>query len=152
MWQCRDVLDELKVQLEGVVADSSVYVAFYQAKAEYHKVHGADPAAITIAWLWLSCWHDALSSCSVSLDMWCFVVNMLWEVAMGLYCACCSGLTGLRQVNGPFEEYYHNGLMILAYLPLSEFSLEEQQEMAFMLCVAALVGEGVYSFGELVRR
>ena len=55
-------------------------------------------------------------------------------------------------MNGPFEEYYHNGLMILGYLPLSEYSLEEQQEMAFMLCVAALVGEGVYSFGELVRR
>ena len=45
--QCRDVLDELKVQLEGVVADSSVYVAFYQAKAEYHKVRGAGATAIT---------------------------------------------------------------------------------------------------------
>eukprot|EP01094_Clydonella_sp_ATCC50884_P015954 TRINITY_DN2662_c0_g1_i1.p1 TRINITY_DN2662_c0_g1~~TRINITY_DN2662_c0_g1_i1.p1 ORF type:complete len:442 (+),score=165.17 TRINITY_DN2662_c0_g1_i1:198-1328(+) len=90
---CRDLLDEVRETLDDIVgADATVYVAYYDAKARYHKE------------------------------------------------------------NGPFEEYYRNGLMCLAYLPLSKLSQTEQQETAFSLCIASLVGEGIYSFGELLSQ
>lgn len=52
---------------------------------------------------------------------------------------------------GPASEYYRSGLMYLAYTPNESLSAERQSALAFEMTLAALVGDDVYNFGELVR-
>lgn len=40
--------------------------------------------------------------------------------------------------------------MYLSYCKLETISQEEQASLAYNLCIAALVGENVYGFGDLV--
>ena len=54
------------------------------------------------------------------------------------------------QVVGPAEAYYKNALMYLAYTPMTEMSSSEQQSWAKSVSLAALIGEGVYNFGEVL--
>ena len=56
------------------------------------------------------------------------------------------------KVVGPAEDYYKNSLLYLAYTPLETIPLEDQQMLAFDLCLAALVGESIYSFGDLLTQ
>lgn len=49
-------------------------------------------------------------------------------------------------------EFYKNALLFLAYANVDKIPAEERKVFAFDLVVSALVGENVYSFGELVRR
>uniref|UniRef100_A0A7S4KKK1 PCI domain-containing protein n=1 Tax=Paramoeba aestuarina TaxID=180227 RepID=A0A7S4KKK1_9EUKA len=48
------------------------------------------------------------------------------------------------------EGYYKNSLLYLAYTPLESISREDQEFLAFDLCLAALVGETIYTFGDLL--
>lgn len=48
-------------------------------------------------------------------------------------------------------EFYKNALLFLAYANIDRIPADERKAFAFDLVVSALVGENVYSFGELVR-
>jgi len=54
------------------------------------------------------------------------------------------------KINGPASTYYENALMYLAYTPLDIISLEEKQVLATDLALAALTGENVFNFGEVL--
>jgi 26S proteasome regulatory subunit N9 len=54
------------------------------------------------------------------------------------------------KVNGPAETYYKNALMYLAYTPLDTLTLEQKQVLATDLALAALTGENVFNFGEVL--
>jgi PSD13 N-terminal repeats len=56
-----------------------------------------------------------------------------------------------HKVNGPPEAFYKNAMYYLAYTPLDLLPQEAQSALAFDLCLSALVGENIFSFGELVR-
>eukprot|EP01132_Coremiostelium_polycephalum_P006636 gene6636-8209_t len=47
-------------------------------------------------------------------------------------------------------EFYKNALMYLSYCRLETITPEVQIKLAYDLCVAALIGESVYSFGDLI--
>jgi len=51
---------------------------------------------------------------------------------------------------GLHAEYYRTALRYLGCIDLNTLSLAEQQEHAFYLGLAALLGEKVYNVGELV--
>mmetsp|Transcript_15466 Transcript_15466/g.19791 ORF Transcript_15466/g.19791 Transcript_15466/m.19791 type:complete len:381 (-) Transcript_15466:184-1326(-) len=53
---------------------------------------------------------------------------------------------------GPPEEYYKNALMQLAYTPVDskDMSSEEKAALAVNITLAALTGDGVYNFGEVL--
>lgn len=53
---------------------------------------------------------------------------------------------------GKHAEYYRTALRYLGCIELSDISKEEQEQQAFFLGIAALLGEGVYNLGELVIR
>lgn len=55
-----------------------------------------------------------------------------------------------HQIIGQHAHYYRDALRYLGCTELSEISLEEQKSRAFTLALAALLGEGVYNFGELL--
>ncbi|KAL3904806.1 MAG: hypothetical protein SGPRY_011154 [Prymnesium sp.] len=66
--------------------------------------------------------------------------------------AFVDGTAGIDNlVSGPASEFYKYALLLLAYAPLSEMSEAEATTISFDLGIAALVGEGLYNFGELLE-
>jgi len=55
-----------------------------------------------------------------------------------------------HELCGPAEEYYKNALMYLAYTPLESLSEEARHALAVNMSLAALTGDGVYNFGEVL--
>jgi 26S proteasome regulatory subunit N9 len=55
-----------------------------------------------------------------------------------------------KKVNG-YPEYYQNALLYLQSIDMNLVTPQERQERAFDLCFSALLGEGLYNFGELVH-
>ncbi len=51
---------------------------------------------------------------------------------------------------GPPEKFYQAGLRYLSYTPLESLSADAQRALAADLALAALTGDGVYNFGEVV--
>ncbi|KAJ3313256.1 26S proteasome regulatory subunit [Boothiomyces sp. JEL0838] len=49
-----------------------------------------------------------------------------------------------------YPQYYHNALLFLSSVSLDDLTVQEKQERAFELCMSALLGEGLYNFGELL--
>ena len=49
-----------------------------------------------------------------------------------------------------YNDYYTNALLFLTYTPLSSLSETEKRQWALQLSLAALVGDKVYNFGELL--
>jgi len=58
--------------------------------------------------------------------------------------------TELYKVKGDHADYYRAALRFLGCSELSDLTLEEQQSHAFHLSLAALLGKGIYNFGELL--
>lgn len=52
---------------------------------------------------------------------------------------------------GPPDSFYRSALMFLAYTPLEGIPQEERYTLATDISLAALTGEGVFNFGEVVR-
>ncbi|KAI8586775.1 26S proteasome regulatory subunit [Geranomyces variabilis] len=50
-----------------------------------------------------------------------------------------------------YPQYYHNALLFLSSVSLDELSVAEKQSRAYELAISALLGEGVYNFGELLQ-
>ena len=55
------------------------------------------------------------------------------------------------KIRGPAAEFYKHALLLLAYAPLSSMPTDEALTISFDLGIAALVGEGLYNFGELLE-
>lgn len=56
-----------------------------------------------------------------------------------------------RKAVGPPEAYYREAIQYLHYTPLDALPAEEQLALATDLSMAALTGDGVYNFGEVVQ-
>lgn len=56
-----------------------------------------------------------------------------------------------RKAVGPPEAYYREAIQYLHYTPLEALPAEEQLALATDLSMAALTGDGVYNFGEVVQ-
>lgn len=56
----------------------------------------------------------------------------------------------LLQAKHEFASYYHNTLLYLACVNVSDMTHDEQQTRAYDLSIAALVSESIYNFGELL--
>lgn len=55
-----------------------------------------------------------------------------------------------RKAVGPPEAYYREAIQYVSYTSLSDLSIEEAYNLATDLSLAALTGEGVFNFGEIV--
>lgn len=55
------------------------------------------------------------------------------------------------KIRGPAGEFYKHALLLLAYAPLSSMPTDEALAISFDLGIAALVGAGLYNFGELLE-
>jgi len=52
---------------------------------------------------------------------------------------------------GPAADFLKNSLLYLTYTPLATIPIEQQQELAAAVSLAAVRGEGIYNFGELLQ-
>ncbi|UYV71583.1 PSMD13 [Cordylochernes scorpioides] len=68
-------------------------------------------------------------------------------VVHGRYYQLCSDY---HQLMGNHAAYYRDALRFLGCTDLDQIPAEEQRSRAFTLALAALLGEGVYNFGELL--
>lgn len=55
-----------------------------------------------------------------------------------------------HKLAGPPEKFYHDSLMYISYTPLSEFTDAQRFALATDICLAALTGDGIYNFGEVL--
>mmetsp|Transcript_84196 Transcript_84196/g.239052 ORF Transcript_84196/g.239052 Transcript_84196/m.239052 type:complete len:235 (+) Transcript_84196:479-1183(+) len=51
---------------------------------------------------------------------------------------------------GPHESYYKHALMLLAYTPMDSMSAEQATSLATDMSLAAISGDSVYNFGEVL--
>jgi len=56
-----------------------------------------------------------------------------------------------RKLVGPPEVFYKQAMLYLTYTPLDQMSVEEKYNLATGISLAALTGEGVFNFGEVVE-
>jgi len=63
----------------------------------------------------------------------------------------CRAQAAYYKVSGPASDFYKYALLLLAYEPLAEMPAAEAATISFDLGIAALVGEGLYNFGELLE-
>lgn len=59
--------------------------------------------------------------------------------------------SNFHQVSGNHNEYYKDALRFLGCADLDQIPIEEQQERAFYLGLAGLLGNEVFNFGELLQ-
>ena len=56
------------------------------------------------------------------------------------------------KVKGPADEFYKAAIQFLAYTPQDTLDKEHKESLAIDMSLAALVGETVYNFGEVLRQ
>merc|ERR1712228_78273 len=65
---------------------------------------------------------------------------------MGFYLLC----SDLYRIEGKHREFYSSSLKYLGCTDLEDLSQKEQADQAFFLSLAAILGDKVYNFGELL--
>lgn len=55
-----------------------------------------------------------------------------------------------HKLMGSHADYYRDALRFLGCVPLTEIPIAEQEQRSFNLSLAAILGKGVYNFGELL--
>jgi 26S proteasome regulatory subunit N9 len=61
-------------------------------------------------------------------------------------------LAEYHKVVGPADDFYNASLQFLAYTPLDSLAPEVQVNLAIDMSLAALVGQGVFNFGEVLAQ
>jgi len=78
------------------------------------------------------------------------VIDNLSDIETCVLSNFYSLVSDYHKLCGPAEEYYKNALMYLAYTPLESLSEEARHNLAINMSLAALTGDGVYNFGEVL--
>jgi len=92
-----------------------------------------------------------VKECKEKLDEAAGFLDGLAGVELCVQAAFYRAWSAYYKIKGPAAEFYKNALLLLAYAPLSEMSQAEGVTISFDLGIAALVGENLYNFGELLE-
>jgi len=93
-----------------------------------------------------------LKACKSSLDECEKLLNEIDSVDMVVNAGYYLVAAEFYKVKADYAPYYKNALLYLACIDeTKELSEEDRRQRAHDLCIAALLGETIYNFGELVR-
>lgn len=93
-----------------------------------------------------------LPACKKSLDECESLLNEQDSVEPVVYAGFYGAAGDYHKVKAEYGPYYKNALLYLACVDVDkELSPEDKVGRAHDLCIAALLGETIYNFGELVR-
>eukprot|EP00756_Hemistasia_phaeocysticola_P028454 Hpha_TRINITY_DN16175_c3_g5::TRINITY_DN16175_c3_g5_i1::g.6842::m.6842/K03039/PSMD13, RPN9; 26S proteasome regulatory subunit N9 len=76
------------------------------------------------------------------------------EIPVELRAHTYRAVAAAQRVEGKYNEFYHSSLLYLAHVRLDsaeEIPPAEKQELAFNLGIAALLGDEIHNFGELIN-
>lgn len=94
-----------------------------------------------------------IKSCKASLDECEKLLGEIDSVEMVVNAGYYLVAAEFYKVKADYAPYYKNALLYLACVDdEKELSLEDRRQRAHDLCIAAILGETIYNFGELVRR
>lgn len=94
---------------------------------------------------------ERVEDCKARIDTAAQYVDGTAGIDNAVQASYCRARAAYYKVTGPASEFYKYALLLLAYAPLSEMSEAEATSISFDLGIAALVGEGLYNFGELLE-
>jgi len=94
---------------------------------------------------------DKVAECKERLDEAAAFMEGAAGVELCVQAAYYRAWSAYYKIKGPAAEFYKHALLLLAYAPLSGMSSEEALTISFDLGIAALVGEKLYNFGELLE-
>lgn len=92
-----------------------------------------------------------VEECKTQLDAAAAYLESAAGVDLSVQAAYYRSWAAYYKVKGPAAEFYKHALLLLAYEPLSAMSNAEALTISFDLGIAALVGDGLYNFGELLQ-
>jgi len=72
------------------------------------------------------------------------------ELAAAIHSAFYRVASEYHKRMGTAAEFYRNALQLLAYTPVDSLPPDEQLQLAFDVAIAAVVGEDIYNFGEVL--
>lgn len=93
-----------------------------------------------------------LDECKAQLAEAKKLLDNLTGVDSAVYAAFYFASAEYSKRKSTAAEFYKNALLFLAYANVDKIPAEERKVFAFDLVVSALVGENVYSFGELISQ
>ena len=151
--ECKTQLDKAAEYMENAGATNAVHAAYYRAWSAYYQVRTPRPAArrgapsrASPVQLRLHQGHPPPARAPPLnpplLRGALFSPPPTRELSR-------TRLTA--QVKGPAHEFYKHALLLLAYEPLSQMPHEEAVAISFNLGIAALCGDNLYNFGELLE-
>mmetsp|Transcript_1903 Transcript_1903/g.5944 ORF Transcript_1903/g.5944 Transcript_1903/m.5944 type:complete len:388 (+) Transcript_1903:86-1249(+) len=152
-----DKLNQIKVvELASLISRglADTKVGFEFLKLALDKPHvKADEEANAFAACELAVFHlefDEEASAKNAIANARLLVNGRSQLSRPVYSSFYRLVAKYHKVNGPPEAFYKNAMYYLAYTPLELLSQDAQSALAFDLSLSALVGENVFSFGELI--
>ena len=117
--------------------------AFVLAKMENAHYHLLSGDIVTI--------KKAIDECQKIIDTLNNVENIIYASFYRVSADYYKVFYYLIQAKANFTKYYQNALLYLACVSVEDLNSKERVERAYDLSLAALLGQTIYNFGELVK-
>lgn len=132
------------------VAEAEAFIVAFKEKKE----RLGDPAYVVVlmahATLRLNGFDDA-DGCKTMLEEGKKLLDGFDGADPVVYSSVYRASSEFHKMRGPASSFYDAALRFLAYTPLDTLPAEERHVLAQDMALAALVGENVYNFGEVVQ-
>ena len=144
-------LARIQIAMAHQMKDVDEVTAFCQAAAEDAAKEEAQASSFILSELArIQLAADRVEACKTQLDKAAEYMEAA-GASNAVQAAFYRAWVAYYKVKGPAHEFYSHALLLLAYQPLSQMPREEQVTLSFDMGIAALVGENLYNFGELLE-
>ena len=144
-------LARIQMAMAHQMKDVDEVTAFCQAAAEDAAKEEAQASSFILSELArIQLAADRVEACKTQLDKAAEYMEAA-GASNAVQAAFYRAWVAYYKVKGPAHEFYSHALLLLAYQPLSQMPREEQVTLSFDMGIAALVGENLYNFGELLE-
>eukprot|EP01113_Clastostelium_recurvatum_P043395 TRINITY_DN716_c0_g1_i1.p1 TRINITY_DN716_c0_g1~~TRINITY_DN716_c0_g1_i1.p1 ORF type:complete len:385 (+),score=113.93 TRINITY_DN716_c0_g1_i1:71-1225(+) len=144
-------LAKFTVAAANQYTDHRQALEFLQGISE--KIKNLDPEANVLILSAIALLHlrvGDIKTCKEILETAETGINDLTGVDSAVYVAYYRARTEYSKAISSEVEFFKNAMLYLAYVPLEEIPKQQQVGLAFDLGIAALIGESIYNFGELL--
>jgi len=144
-------LARIQVAVSLQYTDQAAAIAFGEAVAE-EQTDDAEAGAFVLCELArMLLRFGEVEKCKEKIDLAAAKIEGAAGMTAEVQAAFYRAKSAYYKLKGPAAEFYRAALLLLAYAPLSSMPPAEALEMSFDLGIAALVGEKLYNFGELLE-
>ncbi|KAI8818248.1 uncharacterized protein EV422DRAFT_499326 [Fimicolochytrium jonesii] len=134
--------------------DSKAALEFLDRQVEKLKDKPESRDAYTLARMeaaWYKLVAEDLEGCKTAIDECEKILDDLPGTEPVINASFYRVAAAYYKAKAQYPQYYHNALLYLSSISLDELSPIDKQERAYELAISALLGEGLYNFGELLQ-